>query len=520
MAISRTALVLLLLPWFVLGCSPSSKLSRANEPSNLIEPEKPAGSHQRVRAPAVAGLFYPAEMPVLSNTIHGLLASAPPHYIPRLRGLICPHAGYEFSGPTAACAYKALAGRDVQTIIVMGPSHYALFQGASLPNADAYQTPLATVPVSEKARQLLETTPFVQEPRCPVQRPPWWTQSPKPAPAPGEDTPETWEHSVEVQVPFLQETLTNFKILPIIFGEVDPKQVARVLAGLIDDNTVIVASSDLSHYHAYDVAKDLENHCIQAILSLDIDGMKTQEACGKLPILTLMHLAREKGWKAQLLDYRNSGDVTGEKDRVVGYSAIAFYEPAPETYGDPEKKFLLNLARTTLACVATNPDWSGPELSAKDVPPKLAETKACFVTLTEHGELRGCVGHIFPLEPLYQAIEDNARSAATRDPRFLRVQPQEVDKIKIEISVLTEPQPLQFNSPEDLLGKLQPYNDGVLLKIGSRRATFLPQVWEQIPDKVEFLNQLAEKAGCEPSAWRGKETSVFIYHIEAFAEPD
>jgi hypothetical protein len=519
-AISRMALIALLLPWPFSGCGPNSELSRSNQPTNLTEQEKPTGGHLRVRVPAVAGLFYPAEAPVLSKTIHELLASAPSHYIPRLRGLICPHAGYEFSGQTAACAYKTLPGRDVQTVIVMGPSHYASFQGVSLPNADAYQTPLGVVPISEKAKQLVGTVPFVQEPLCLVERPPWWTHSPKPAPAPGEDTPETWEHSVEVQVPFLQETLTHFKILPIIFGEVDPEQVAKALAGQIDDKTIIVASSDLSHYYPYAVAKDLDNRCIQAILRLDIDDMKTQEACGKLPILTLMHLAREKGWKAQLLDCRNSGDVTGEKDRVVGYGAIAFYEPVPETYGDLEKKFLLNLARTTLAGVATNPDWSGPELSAKDVPPKLTETKACFVTLTEHGELRGCIGHIFPQEPLYLAIEDNARSAATRDPRFLRVQPDEVDKIKIEISVLTEPQPLRFNSPEDLLGKLQPYNDGVVLKIGPRGATFLPQVWEQIPDKVEFLNQLSEKAGCEPSAWRGKETSVSIYHVEAFEESE
>ena len=518
MACFKTAALALLLPWLLWGCGGRPEPTRSNPPGPAAGQEKPANSPARVRMPAVAGLFYPAEAPVLSETINELLESAPPHYILHLKGLVCPHAGYPFSGRTAACAYKTLVGRDVQTVIVMGPSHYAAFQGASLPKADAYQTPLGVVPISEKAQQLVGTAPFVLEPRCLVQRPPWWTQAPKPAPAPGEDTPETWEHSVEVQVPFLQKTLTNFKILPIIFGEVDPEQVAKVLAGLIDDKTVIVASSDLSHYYPYDVAKDLDNRCIQAILRLDIDGMKTQEACGKLPILTLMYLAREKGWKAQLLDCRNSGDVTGEKDRVVGYSAIAFYEPAPETYGESEKKFLLNLARTTLARVATNGQL--PEISAKDVPPKLAETKACFVTLTEHGELRGCIGHIFPQEPLYQAIEDNARSAATRDPRFVRVQPDEVDKIKIEISVLTEPQPLRFNSPADLLGKLQPYEDGVVLKIGSRSATFLPQVWEQIPDKVEFLNHLSEKAGCEPSAWRGKETSVSIYHVEAFEESE
>jgi AmmeMemoRadiSam system protein A len=517
-AIPKMALLALLLLLPLLGCGSRPESPRSNSPANAAEPEKSAGQPLRVRLPAVAGLFYPADKAVLSQTIDGFLEQAPARHLPNLKALICPHAGYSFSGLTAANAYKTLAGRDVQTVIVLGPSHYALFQGASLPDADVYQTPLGNVPISEKVQKLAGVGPFVLEPRCLVERPSWWTQAPKPAPAQGEDTPETWEHSVEVQVPFLQKTLANFKILPVILGEVDPEQVAKVLAGQIDDKTVIVASSDLSHYHPYDVAKDLDNRCIQAILNLDIEDMKTQEACGKTPILALMSLARQNGWKAQLLDYRNSGDVTGEKDRVVGYSAIAFYKPAPEVYTASERKFLLALARTTLARVTTNGPL--PEISPKDVPPKLTEKKGCFVTLTEQGQLRGCIGHIFPQEPLYQAVEDNAQNAALRDWRFSPVQPSEVDKIKIEISVLTEPQPLQFNSPDDLLGKLQPYDDGVVLQIGSRGATFLPQVWEQISDKVEFLNRLSEKAGCEPSAWRGKETAVSIYHVEAFDESE
>jgi AmmeMemoRadiSam system protein A len=150
----------------------------------------------------------------------------------------------------------------------------------------------------------------------------------------------------------------------------------------------------------------------------------------------------------------------------------------------------------------------------------LSETKACFVTLTENGELRGCIGHISPQESLCQAVVDNARNAAIRDPRFLPVQPGEADKIKIEISVLTEPKPLQFSSPEDLLAKLQPGKDGVVLKIGGRGATFLPQVWEQLPDKVEFLNRLSEKAGCATGDWRKPGTSVLIYHVEAFKESE
>ena len=244
--------------------------------------------------------------------------------------------------------------------------------------------------------------------------------------------------------------------------------------------------------------------------------MKTQEACGKLPILTLMHLARQKGWKAQLLDYRNSGDTAGVKSAVVGYSAIAFYAPGQDNYAVPERKYLLDLARKTLISVVA--DGSLPEVNARDVSPNLLEKKGCFVTLTKNGELRGCIGNILPQESLYQAVMENARNAALRDFRFQPVTPAEVGKIHIEISVLTEPQALPFNSPEDLLNKLQPHKDGVVLKIGPHGATFLPQVWEQIPDKVEFLNHLSQKAGCEPSAWRGRETSVSIYHVEAFEE--
>jgi AmmeMemoRadiSam system protein B/AmmeMemoRadiSam system protein A len=512
-AVSRVALVALsLLALPLPGCD-----SRPDPPAQPAEPAGSTHRQLRVRAPAVAGVFYPADEAALSSMVDGLLAGAPVHDLRRLRGLICPHAGYPYSGPTAAIAYKTLVGRTVKTVIVLGPSHYAWFAGASVPDADAYQTPLGIVPISAKAPSLARTSPFVLEPKCPVQRPAWWRQSSKPAPAAGDDTPDTWEHSVEVQIPFLQKTLKNFDLLPVVFGDVDPESAARVLAGLMDDQTIIVASSDLSHYHPYDEARDLDHQCIRTILDLDVDAMKNREACGKGPIQTLLSLARTKGWKAQLLDYRNSGDTDGDKSGVVGYSAIAFYEPMKENYTLAERKYLLDLARRTLTGVAANQN-SEFKVGTGDVPPQLLETKACFVTLTENGRLRGCIGHIVPLEPLYQAVVENAKNAAIRDPRFWPVAPGETDKIKIEISVLTEPQLLLFCSPEDLLDKLHPGEDGVVLRMGALSATFLPQVWEQVPDKVEFLNELAQKAGGAADDWRGKDVKVSIYHVEAFAE--
>jgi len=515
-AIAKTTLMALLVTGW--GCGPRAEAPPTNQQASPVEQAKTAERSLRARTPAVAGLFYPADQRVLSTTLDGLLDKAPVHYVARLKGLVCPHAGYEFSGPTASIAYKTVVGRPIQTVVVMGPSHYALFQQASIPKADVYETPLGRVSISEKAVVLLKAAPFVLEPRCLVQRPEWWRQAPRAAPAVGEDTPETWEHSVEVQVPFLQKTLPNCKIVPIVVGDADPEKIATGLAGVVDDTTLVVASSDLSHYHTYSDAKELDGRCVKAICAMDIDAMKSQEACGKLPILALMYLARQKGWKAQLLDCRNSGDVTGQKDRVVGYSAIAFYEPPSQKLSEQERHILLNVARKSLLSAATN--GTAPDISVGEVSTNLSESRGCFVTLTVNGALRGCIGHIVPQESLYQAVADNTRNAARRDPRFEPVQPDEVDRIRIEVSVLTQPQPLRFASPEELLGKLKPYEDGVVLRIGSSGATFLPQVWAQIPEKVEFLNQLSRKAGCAPSAWRGGETSVSIYHVESFEESE
>lgn len=507
-ASSRIALLGLLLAGYGCGARPGTS-------DAVTVTNRPAAS-TRVREPAVAGLFYPGDAATLSQTVDRLLKAAPEHQVPRLKALVCPHAGYEFSGQTAAIAYKTLIGRDVQTVIVMGPSHYAWFHAACIPNADEYRTPLGSVAISPKAKELASVTPFALEAPCLVERPAFASRSPKAAPPPGEDTPETWEHSVEVQVPFLQKTLKDFKLVPVVVGNADPEEIAKALADRLDDKTIIVASSDLSHYHPYSAAKELDSRCVKAICDVAVDQMKTQEACGRAPVMALLYLAHQKGWKAQLLDYRNSGDVTGEKDRVVGYAAVAFYSPAPDGLAAADKQLLLELARRSLKNAAAN--HSAPEVSPTGLQPKLKEKKACFVTLTKAGTLRGCIGHLTAMEALYQAVIDNARNAAVRDPRFLPVQPDEVDQLKIEISVLTEPQPLSFSSPEDLLSKLHPNDDGVILHIGPRTATFLPQVWAQLPDKEQFLNHLAQKAGCEASDWRGKDTQVSIYHVECFQE--
>ena len=484
---------------------------------------QPPAAPPRVREPAVAGLFYPKEPAALSQALDQLLANAAPQTLEgELRALICPHAGYQFSGPVAASAFRLVPGHDFQTVVLLAVSHYAAFAGASVANADIYRTPLGDVPVSSKAAALAKLKPFVLEPRCSLRRPDWAPQASHPLPPTGTDTPETWEHSGEVEVPFLQKTLKNFQIVPVVTGEVDPAQMAQALATLWDDKTLVVASTDLSHYHPINAARALDAATVNAIVNLDIDRMQALgDACGKTPVLALMHLAKLKGWHAKLLDCRNSGDTTGDtrtNSTVVGYGAIAFYAPAAQAFSTAERRQLLAVARQSLRSAVTRGPNIEPNPAA--LPQSFTAPSGCFVTLTKHGQLRGCIGHILPQEALHKAIADNAQSAALHDGRFAPVAPDELDQLEIEISVLTVPVALPFKSPEELLEKLQPYRDGVVLQMNGAGATYLPQVWAQIPDKVAFLNSLAQKAGRAATDWRKPGTKIFIYHVESFSESD
>jgi len=503
--------------WLLVGVAAGG----CGDASGQAEP----AAKQSVREPAVAGLFYPAAAKDLSGQLQALLAKAEPVPLGKLRGLVCPHAGYEFSGLTAACAYKQVAPRGFDTVIVLAPSHYADFEGVSVANVEAYATPLGRIPLSPRAAKLAAVPPFCRDPRCDVSRPSWWRQASKEVPPFGEDTPHTWEHSLEVQLPFLQTLLKDFQLIPAVFGRADAQQAAAALADFIDDRTLVVASSDLSHFYPEDIANQLDASCVRSISDLDVKWMQNEEACGKLPVLTLMHLAIKKGWKTRLLDTRNSGAVTHDRSNVVGYAAVAFFEgDGPSEYErvsaekltQREQQFLLDLARRSLDKAVR--DQEQLEMPAAEVPERLRERGACFVTLTKKDELRGCIGHIFACRPLYQSVLENAKHAALEDRRFSPVGAEELDKISVEVSVLTTPRRLEYKSPDDLLAKLRPGIDGVVFGLRGERSTYLPQVWEQLPDKEQFLRQLALKAGLRADAWKNPEAAFLTYQVQAFKE--
>lgn len=262
---------------------------------------------RRVRKPVVAGAFYPDEPEELKSTIDSYLEKAGSVKINgRLRALVEPHAGYIYSGPVAAFGYKLLAELAMQPsrIILIGPSHYARFFGAAEAGADAWQTPLGMVKAGSLASEIgkgdiINTVPEAHAP----------------------------EHCIEVQLPFLQSVMKkDFTIYPLITGQVSPAALAETIAKTVDDETLIIASSDLSHYNPYERARRLDSICNKVVPALDIQTMEgSGDACGKTGILTLMHIAKKRKWKGMLLDYRNSGDTAGPKDAVVGYGCYAFY---------------------------------------------------------------------------------------------------------------------------------------------------------------------------------------------------
>ena len=247
-------------------------------------------------------------------------------------------------------------------MILLGPSHYTLFSGAFVPAVDAYRTPLGLIPLSSKGAAMAKIRPFTANPPCRVDRPNWVPYSSRKPPPPGEDLPDTWEHSLEVQLPLLQSVLRDFSIVPVVFGEVDPATVAKRLIPFLDDDTLLIVSTDLSHYHPYEQAKAQDTRTVKAICDLRADLIEDEDACGHGPLATLIEIARQKGWKAHLLDYRNSGDTAGDKSAVVGYAAIALTsrearKPVPKSVGSQfspeERRLLLDLARKSVTAAAT-----------------------------------------------------------------------------------------------------------------------------------------------------------------------
>ncbi|NJD36595.1 MAG: AmmeMemoRadiSam system protein B [Betaproteobacteria bacterium] len=452
--------------------------------------------HQHVRPAAVAGTFYPGQTAVLAQDVRTMLGHAESH-APQLvpKALIAPHAGYIYSGPVAASAYALLKplASIIRRVVLLGPTHRVAVKGLALPGADAFDTPLGTVEIDREAAGRISAMPQV-------------VVSPQ---------VHALEHSLEVHLPFLQTLLPDFRLLPLAVGMASAEEVAEVLEVLWGGpETLIVVSSDLSHYLPYDTARRVDGVTAQAILDLR-RPISHEQACGGTPVNGLLLAAQRHGLTPHLLDLRNSGDTAGPRDRVVGYGAFAFTSQAAVRQAKPELgATLLAIARSAIARQFGLPQ-NTPPAGATDE--RLDQPGATFVTLTQDGQLRGCIGSLEAVRPLRLDVEQNALAAAFRDPRraeFIFVQRREA---RVEVSLLSAPQPMQFKDEADALAQLRPGKDGVIFECGHHRSTFLPQVWEQLPQPRQFMAHLKRKAGLAENFW-SPEVKLFRYTVDKWKE--
>jgi len=481
-------------------------------------------AEQKVRPPYVAGGFYPADANELGKMIDGFLAQATPEKLDgNLVALICPHAGYQYSGGVAAYSYVQLKGRSYDRVVVLAPSHYESFAFSSVYDGDAYHTPLGDVPVDHDfAARLAKLSPTIKISDR----------------GHGEEIVQGGrygEHALEDQLPFLQRVLGQFKMVPIVMG--DPRYEACRAMGIAlakavqGTNTLILVSSDLSHYHAYDEAEQMDHQIIKTIedwdyltLSQNLERNLWNGPCGGAPIVAAMIAAERLGaHRAQLLKYANSGDVTGDKARVVGYGAMALVagqekenkkherQTADFSLTPAEKQELLKIARHSVE-VAVREKKVLPVPASE--PEDLRLARGAFVTLKEHGDLRGCIGYMSPVKPLAETVRDVAAFAALEDRRFRPVSEDELSVLDYEISVLS---PLR--KVEDI-NQIHVGQHGLLIREGQYEGVLLPQVpTEEGWDRKTFLEQVCVKAGLPQQAWKDEDADLFMFTALVFSEP-
>jgi AmmeMemoRadiSam system protein B/AmmeMemoRadiSam system protein A len=447
-----------------------------------------------VRPPAVAGFFYPADPSELSADVSRFLSDgkAPSGDAPK--AIIAPHAGYIYSAAVAAPAYLALkpAAQKITRVILLGPAHRIPVQTLAAPTADHFRTPLGDIAIDQNA---IESVIGLSQ----VER---------------RDDAHEKEHSLEVHLPFLQRVLGDFTLVPFVVGSVPGDQVAEVLELLWGgEETAIVISSDLSHYHDYKSAQGLDGAAAISIEALEPDGLDREQACGRIPISGLLHRAQARAMSVQRLDLRNSGDTAGSRDKVVGYGSWAFWEKGKggempkisdteksdkEVYGEHGQQ-MLRIAVSTVNYALKN--GKPPAIDIATFPEPLRANRATFVTLKKDGRLRGCIGTLQAHQPLVKDLLENAYKAAFKDPRFPPLQANETQGLSLSISLLSPSTPMTIKDEADLLAQLRPLVDGLVISDQGKRAVFLPQVWEDVPEPKIFLARLKRKAGLTEDHW-------------------
>lgn len=442
-----------------------------------------------IRPTAVAGSFYPKQASELNNMLEKFLSQYAANdsvNIATPKAIIAPHAGYIYSGQTAASVYSNLeqVKDKIRRVVLLGPTHRVSVKGIALPSNTHFASPLGNVSIDTQSLKKISAHNFVNY----------------------IDEAHTQEHSLEVHIPFLQKVINNFVLLPILVGNATPEQVATILKELWgNDETLIVISSDLSHFLNYETASKTDRNTTELIEKFDYEHIGSKQACGCMPMRGLLKLAQEKNMTIQTVDLRNSGDTAGTKDRVVGYGAYALFENNDKILNDSDKAIVFDVMRKSIEQGLKSGEII--KLNIESFPEKLKLKYAVFVTLKLKSQLRGCIGTNEAHMSLIEAVAKYAHAAAFSDPRFKPLTEEEYKQVEISLSILTPAEPFPFKDEQDLLNKLRPNTDGLIIAKNNKRATFLPVVWETLSDPKQFLNELKRKAGIPTTesieeAWR------------------
>jgi MEMO1 family protein len=468
------------------------KFNIANENNLNINNMITKENEKIIRPAAVAGSFYPDDKNELKKQISTFFDNVNSKNYSNLRAIIVPHAGIIYSGQTAAYAFKELENKNIKKVILIGPAHQEYLDKFGLSHSDIWETPLGDIEIDmEKVNKLESNSEFIFA-----------------------DSAINQEHSLEVQLPFLQTILkNNWQLIPIIAGQVSEEEInsaAKTISKLIDEETILVISTDLSHYHLKKEANEIDQKCLDSIENLEFDP--ECEACGEIPLKLVFAIGKEMAWQSEILNYSDSGDISGDEE-VVGYvSAVLTGETKSSLdkneYSQEEREYLLKLARDTIEYSFEN---DGKLMPLQNIPDKFKEKRGVFVTLHKENKLRGCIGYIEAIEEIYKAVQSNALSASFNDNRFDPLEKNELKDCEIEISILTVPQKTE-------LKKIQENVDGVILKQNNNRATYLPQVWDGVAGPGEFYGSLCIKAGLQADCYTDEETEFYKYQTEAFSE--
>ena len=472
----------------------------------------PVSAAEQLRESVLSGTWYPAHPNLLKEQLGTFLNRVKTaEQQGRLIGLIVPHAGYRYSGPIAAHAYKLLERHHFKTVVIIAPSHYVRFKGASVYDRGGYRTPLGIVPLDyELIAAIKRKNPDIRY----------------------VSAAHSKEHSLEIQLPFLQLVAPDIKLVPIVMGEqglAACQKIARTLAECVRDRSVLlVASTDLSHFHSYERATQLDGIVIRHVRQMDSEGLSRDlargacEACGGGPMIAVMLAAGILGADhSEILYAANSGDVTGDRSRVVGYMAAALWSLSQkgdsadrrpkkitaERLTEKERAVLHQIVRQSIEA-----HFSGREIALPtNLSLPLKEKRGAFVTLRKKKKLRGCIGQIVGHYPLCETVSQMAVAAAFQDPRFLPVQKDELPELEYEISVMS---PLM--RVRDWRA-VEVGTHGLYIRQGVRSGLLLPQMAVEYGwDRVTFLEQVCRKARLPEQAWKDPDTQIFIFSAEVF----